>query len=711
MSEPSLNDDKPLENPDEDGLGHAPFALAVANSIKSQPSRRGFVYAIHGPWGSGKTTALNFVVSYLSDEIDAGHMHIVRFNPWWIAAQEDLTRAFFDDLIAVIGPALDDKAKKVLSGFASRVSKASPFLKIGMDVVPFLKDIPDEYKEKVLETIGAAGDITNQDKSIHNMKQDVEEALRGKNFRTLVIIDDIDRLTADEQLQIFKLVKTVADLPNIIYLLVFDEQRAMAALKAKPEFGGDVNFLEKIVQAPFDLPMPSVYSLTNWFCNDLETITEHRSVNDRSRWHRCYKAIVEPLLVTPRAVVKLLNGILVQWGAVAGDVDVTDLVAVEALRLFDKNVYQVIVDNRDRLTGESSPLGSKKEQWATDILKPLSPKRRDQATGTLALLFPRFATGSGQSYLSNFEDALKHKRICTRENIDSYFRFAVDDGTVSASERAAFLASLGDPDEARRTLVALQVKTLPDLHSKAFRLVVELRAHVEELDVATSKGVFKFFMSVGDMPFSENDFVERQFGFGIEGELRFFFAACLRNLLNEQRFELVKECLQPDYPLQAGRMLLEYLRGEHLRGVTYSIVEPGDELVIESELDGIEALVLKRIEEAAVAETILDIPMTYRIYWLWEALAGKEAVETWMATVAEKDEKCILLAETLIRHHRSSNRGLYDVVGQDAKEWIDVVNLVARVNVLRDDPGTSDEQKVKAGRFLAAYKESNKAGD
>jgi len=63
----------------------------------------------------------------------------------------------------------------------------------------------------------------------------------------LVVIDDIDRLTTEEILQVFQLVKANADFPRLIYLLLFERE---VVAKALNQISGDkgTEFLEKIIQ-------------------------------------------------------------------------------------------------------------------------------------------------------------------------------------------------------------------------------------------------------------------------------------------------------------------------------------------------------------------------------------------------------------------------------------------------------------------------------
>ena len=47
------------------------------------------------------------------------------------------------------------------------------------------------------------------------------------------MIDDIDRLQPDELCDLFKAIKGVGDLPNVIYLLAFDHEMVAQTLTKK----------------------------------------------------------------------------------------------------------------------------------------------------------------------------------------------------------------------------------------------------------------------------------------------------------------------------------------------------------------------------------------------------------------------------------------------------------------------------------------------
>ena len=119
-----LSADKPLSNPDHDQLGYSPFAENLSKSIYKMAPLEGFVIAIYGQWGSGKSTVLNFLEYYLKQMPENELPVVMRFNPWWFSGHEDLTMRFFDQLQAALS---NDEWKKNLSDsiatFADIVSK------------------------------------------------------------------------------------------------------------------------------------------------------------------------------------------------------------------------------------------------------------------------------------------------------------------------------------------------------------------------------------------------------------------------------------------------------------------------------------------------------------------------------------------------------------------------------------------------------------
>ena len=58
--------EQPIFRPDQDVLGRAPFALELANAIdRLTVAKDGFVMAVLGEWGSGKTSVIELTLRFL----------------------------------------------------------------------------------------------------------------------------------------------------------------------------------------------------------------------------------------------------------------------------------------------------------------------------------------------------------------------------------------------------------------------------------------------------------------------------------------------------------------------------------------------------------------------------------------------------------------------------------------------------------------------
>jgi predicted KAP-like P-loop ATPase len=96
--------DLPIAAPEEDLFGIDPFVSSLAQSIRTMKTPKGVVLALNGPWGSGKSSAINLLQHHLAPAIAAGEIDILAFNPWWFRGEEALVLAFFRELYAATKP-------------------------------------------------------------------------------------------------------------------------------------------------------------------------------------------------------------------------------------------------------------------------------------------------------------------------------------------------------------------------------------------------------------------------------------------------------------------------------------------------------------------------------------------------------------------------------------------------------------------------------
>ena len=69
--------DSPISEPKQDRFSIDPFARALARSFKELRSPLGTVIALNGPWGSGKSSAVNLIRHHLKGDQDDKELVVV----------------------------------------------------------------------------------------------------------------------------------------------------------------------------------------------------------------------------------------------------------------------------------------------------------------------------------------------------------------------------------------------------------------------------------------------------------------------------------------------------------------------------------------------------------------------------------------------------------------------------------------------------------
>jgi hypothetical protein len=101
--------DRPITSPSEDVLGRSGFALELARSIdRLLIAKDGFVIAIHGEWGAGKTSVIELIVRFLR------HIEMERASQTSLLGEQTPVPQTLDDLEAA-GLVFDRIKERILS--------------------------------------------------------------------------------------------------------------------------------------------------------------------------------------------------------------------------------------------------------------------------------------------------------------------------------------------------------------------------------------------------------------------------------------------------------------------------------------------------------------------------------------------------------------------------------------------------------------------
>jgi predicted KAP-like P-loop ATPase len=195
---------------------------------------------------------------------------------------------------------------------------------------------------RILMFVGkVVGRLDWQQADAGKLRAAVSDALVQLDRRLVVIVDDLDRLQADELRQAIRLIKLVADFPNITYIIGYDRDRVEHALGAGQEGQGS-GFLQKIVQISHDVPLISSERLMSLLVAEVNPVVasvRHGYVSDRD-WQNLVAFGLRNFFRTPREVVRLVSAAPSALRLIEDEVALVDLIALEAVRLYAPRVLR-----------------------------------------------------------------------------------------------------------------------------------------------------------------------------------------------------------------------------------------------------------------------------------------------------------------------------------------------------------------------------------
>ncbi len=455
-----LHADTPIRSADEDQLGRAVLVKLIAGELLEAPADAGFVLSLMGPWGSGKTSVLNLIETELGDRAE-----VLRFDPWLFSGAEQLVTRFFSELAAQLRG----------SKRAAVRALAGEFVSYGEAVAPLVPLILGRTGAAVAAVL-ARGRKAVKDKgaSTTAQRRELQRRLAAVERPIVVFVDDIDRLTPDEVREVVRLVKLVGDLPGVRYVLAFDRRRVELALNHCAEDGRA--YLEKIVQAPHDLPEIDPVRLRRF---TLQALNERLNgvqlpFFSQAAWGNLYGAGIAPMLKTLRDARRLANVAPAALTLTQDEVAAQDVLALEALRLFDPDVHGALPDLADALAGgarvDLRPQQEIDKEASNRIAQVLNNSAHPEATRELLrLLFPAAGNLLGGSRGAS-TDWRARRRVASRSVLDVYLQATIGEHAVTTAHVRDVLDAMGEPSRLRELVEATPDEQLADLFDRLAEL-------------------------------------------------------------------------------------------------------------------------------------------------------------------------------------------------------------------------------------------------
>lgn len=219
--------DHPLTEEEEALSGWKDQARTLTQKLlATDTSHAAFSLGIVASWGEGKSSFMGIMQRYLQQA--QREVLVMHFNPWLYDKEAQLTKVFFEEL------------RRTLAPYSSKLSKSID------SYAELLLAVDDGWLKLAHELLRQPQSSTAE--QFDKLSQDIKELGR----KVVIFIDDVDRLTREELMELFNLVRNSSNLPCLYFVLAYDKSYVLKTLQGDGEHMS--RYPEKILQEEYPLP-------------------------------------------------------------------------------------------------------------------------------------------------------------------------------------------------------------------------------------------------------------------------------------------------------------------------------------------------------------------------------------------------------------------------------------------------------------------------
>ncbi|HML01871.1 MAG TPA: P-loop NTPase fold protein [Candidatus Bathyarchaeia archaeon] len=235
-------------------FGFDDYSTLLASIIRDRNLQTPFTIAVHGDWGSGKTSLMKTVVKKLEFQDDKlKSVKAIWFSAWeFEKLQTPLWTVFLNRVIMDLQEMMPIELKEKIKDFGKGLLLLSTNLLLSKTTGVTTKDI-EEIKDRVWNDIKAIDCLREE------LSHYIEEAIKSdpkRRTRIVVFIDDLDRCLPDQCVEIFESMKLFLNCKNSVFIVGVDKDQIRRTFEQR--FGAredkGLNYVGKFFQLEFDLP-------------------------------------------------------------------------------------------------------------------------------------------------------------------------------------------------------------------------------------------------------------------------------------------------------------------------------------------------------------------------------------------------------------------------------------------------------------------------
>lgn len=446
--------DSAITNQDEDFFGYQKMVDSLlADLYDTDVENEAFSVGIAGKWGVGKSSFINL----LRNSIPKKGGLIVDLYPRSSMNLSAISLDFFNSL--------SNTLKGYHTGSWHIVDK----------YVKSLRCI--EGKGWFNKTIDAIEVFAKTDE-----KERLQNVITEIGRKIFVIIDDLDRLTAPEILEVLKIIDRNGSFKNVIFIVAYDKEYVNAVLRKYLGYEGSEMFTDKYFNYEYSLPAHNFYMEKQYVANYIRnkiSFNESDAVTKNDLlivWNRIGGSVVRYLGLM-RDIKRFINILMSRLASVKNDVNIEDFIFITLLRYKDLDLYyklstaDILIGGNQFLEGDPALLYLK-ETAISEINERLLGWK--DASHILQKLFPV----KGQEV--HYDLKADYRKVRTTNAFDAYFFDAVSGKILHKDLRRLFDSSSNENsiNIAKELYNVDQISLLQYLQSRTIK-VLGTKANLE----------------------------------------------------------------------------------------------------------------------------------------------------------------------------------------------------------------------------------------
>lgn len=380
-------DDDPVDDVDLDEFRYKGNAQRIARTIIERQSKSSYSIGITGEWGAGKTSMLNMIKQYLKKD---DSVIIIDFNP----RESSEVGCIQMDFLTVVC----NKLKEYHTGAQQTMAHYMKSLRVLVDNTIWSKVI----------------DITSfEDTGLS--KKSVEDVIDQINKRIVVFIDDFDRLTGEEILEVLKVIDKNGSFKHTIFISAYDKAYVNGVLQNYLEDTTTRDFTDKYFNLELRLPDRKPFHKNSFIQRRMHILVDDGVIKNhtKNQVNAALSAIVgymDIYLPTARDIKRYIGLTMASYVEVQDDVALRDYLLVNLIKYKYPQEYNALYKH---CYFKVNVLGA---SYSTNfMLKDEEEMQGVKSYHVLKLLFP--STANAELTDSKFG----YKHLSWKRSFDYYF--------------------------------------------------------------------------------------------------------------------------------------------------------------------------------------------------------------------------------------------------------------------------------------------------